>query len=89
MGTDFRKMKAPFVWYDLLHLSEVLSRLPWLKSDRRLGEMIRLIKSKDDNQGLYTPESVWMSWKGWDFGQKKMPSPWMTFLIMRILKRME
>lgn len=26
MGTDFRKVKAPLVWYDILHVADVLSR---------------------------------------------------------------
>jgi hypothetical protein len=28
MGTDFTKLKAPLVWYDLLHVLDVLSRFP-------------------------------------------------------------
>ena len=36
MGTDFRKLKAPFVWYDLLHVLDVLSQFSWLKGDPRL-----------------------------------------------------
>ena len=26
MGTDFRKVKAPLVWYDILHVADVLCR---------------------------------------------------------------
>ncbi|MDQ1281587.1 MAG: hypothetical protein QG670_2852, partial [Thermoproteota archaeon] len=29
MGTDFRKLKAPFIWYDLLHVVDVLSHFTW------------------------------------------------------------
>ena len=25
MGTDFRKLKVPYIWYDLLHVADVLS----------------------------------------------------------------
>lgn len=28
-----------------------------------------------------------MTYKGWDFGQKREPSAWITFLMQRILKR--
>ena len=28
MGTDFRKLKAPGLWYDILHVADVLSRFP-------------------------------------------------------------
>jgi hypothetical protein len=89
MGTDFRKIKAPFVWYDILHVLEVLSQFDWLKSDPRLLEMVELVKSKTTDEGKFTPESVWMAWKDWDFGQKKEPSRWLTFLILRTLKRIE
>ena len=87
MGTDFRKLKAPFVWYDILHASDVLSQFSWLFSDIRLLEMIDSIQSKSDTNGTYKPESIWTAWKGWDFAQKKVPSPWLTFLVLRILKR--
>jgi hypothetical protein len=87
MGTDFRKLKAPFVWYDILHVAEVLSHFSWVHDDARFVEMLVLINSKADEQGLYTPESIWTAWKGWDFGQKKLPSQWLTFLIYRINRR--
>ncbi len=89
MGTDFRKLKAPLVWYDLLHILDVLSRFPWLKKDPRLLEMVDLLKSKADRQGCFTVESMSTAWKDWEFGQKKEPSRWLTFLAWRILKRVE
>ena len=33
MGNDFRKLKVPFIWYDLLHVLDVLTRFAWLKDD--------------------------------------------------------
>jgi hypothetical protein len=80
MGTDFRKLKAPLVWYDLLHVLDVLSGFPWLRDDPRLAEMAA---------GRFTPESVWQAWGGWEFGQKKAPSRWLTLLAARILRRIE
>lgn len=88
MGTDFRKLKAPFIWYDILHAADVLSRYPYARSDRRLLDMLNIIHSKADSSGIYTPESVWTAWKGWDFAQKKEPSAWLTFLVLRIDKRL-
>ena len=87
MGTDFRKLKAPFIWYDILHVADVLSQLPWLQGDSRMEDILSTIRSKADENGRYTPESIWMAWKAWDFGQKKLPSPWITFLALRIFKR--
>ena len=37
MGTDFRKLKVPLVWYDLLHVLDVLSSFPWLKGTAPAG----------------------------------------------------
>jgi hypothetical protein len=88
MGTDFRKIKAPFVWYDLLHVLDVLSQFDWLKTDDRLKEMVSVLKSKVGADGKYTPESEWTAWKGWDFAQKKQPSQWLTFLTLRVLKKL-
>lgn len=89
MGTDFRKLKIPFVWYDLLHVLEILTRFPWLRGDERLLEMSELLRSKSDPQGRFSLESVWTAWKDWEFGQKKAPSRWLTLLAWRIIGRME
>ncbi len=89
MGTDFRKLKVPFVWYDLMHVLDILSRFPWLKQDPRMLDMLEILKGKADPQGRYTLESVWTAWKDWEFGQKKQPSRWLTLLAWRILQRME
>ena len=89
MGTDFRKLKVPFVWYDLLHVLDVLTRFKWLSGDPRLQEMVGELKGKMDGDGRFTPESVWTAWKEWEFGQKKVPSRWLTFAAWRILGRVE
>lgn len=86
MGNDFCKLKAPLVWFDILHVVTVLSQLPWLKEDSRLKEMKSIIASKANNDGLFTPESVWMTWKDWGFGQKKTPSAWLTYLAIKALR---
>jgi hypothetical protein len=89
MGTDFRKLKVPFVWYDLMHVLEVLSQFAWLRGDPRLLEMAALLRSKMDAQGRFTNESIWTFWKDWEFGQKRTPSRWLTLLAWRILKQIE
>ena len=89
MGTDFAKLKAPLIWFDVLHLLDILSQFPWLRGDPRLQEMTSIVATKADEYGRFTPESVWTAWKGWDFGQKKEPSRWLTLVVQRALKRME
>jgi len=66
---------------------EVLSHVEHIKSDAHFIEMVSLIKSKQDDNGLFTPEAVFQKFKGWDFGQKKIPSPYLTYLCHRILER--
>jgi hypothetical protein len=34
--------------------------------------------------GRFTATSMYHSWKGWSFADKKNPSPWLTFLAQRI-----
>ena len=87
MGTDFRKLKAPFVWYDLLHVADVLSQFPWLATDARLLDMMDALRQKADSSGRFTSESMWTPWKAWEFGQKKEPSRWVTMLAWRALGR--
>lgn len=89
MGTDFSKIKAPLVWYDLLHVMDVLSNYTDYRNDPRLLSMVDILKSKAGADGWYTPESVWTAWKDWEFAQKKAPSYWVTFLATRIVKKID
>jgi hypothetical protein len=88
VGSDFRKLKYPFVWYDILHVMDVLSRFPFLHADPRFGEMLAALTAQSGPDGRYTATSMYQAWKGWSFADKKAPSPWLTFLVMRIQKRL-
>jgi hypothetical protein len=88
MGTDFAKLKMPLIWYDILHILEVLTQFPNLWDDKRLLEMVNIVKAKSDGEGRFTAESVWKSWPGWEFGQRKEPSFLVTFEVYRIMKRL-
>jgi hypothetical protein len=87
MGTDFTKLKAPLVWYDLLHVLDVLSQFPRVFRDARFDSMVRLLTSYADKNGRFTAQSVWKPWSTWEFGQKTGPSRWVTLVAMRVLKR--
>ena len=89
MGTDFSKLKTPMIWYDLLHVTDVLTEIDWIRKDKRLIEILDILHSKADSNGFFTAESVWRAWKDWDFGQKNEPSSWITFQAYKILKKME
>ena len=86
IGTDFRKLKYPFVWYDILHVVDVLSRFPFVHADPRFREMMKTITAQADDNGRYTANSMYRAWKGWSFADKKNPSPWLTFLALRVQK---
>lgn len=88
IGTDFRKLKYPFVWYDILHVVEVLSHLDYVRQDSRFKDMVTEITIQADNKGRFTASSMYRAWKGWSFADKKTPSPWLTFLVLRMLKRL-
>jgi len=87
MGTDFRKLKAPAMWYDIVSVADCLSMYDFVIADSRFCEMIALIRGKQDAEGMFVPESVYQKFKGWDFGQKKAVSPYLSYLCIRLLKR--
>lgn len=89
MGTDFCKLKAPLIWYDILHVLDVLSQFPGVSQDFRFQDMLKTAVDKMTPDGTFIPESIYNPYKEWDFGQKKNPSRWITFLIYRILQRAE
>jgi hypothetical protein len=89
MGTDFRKLKAPSIWYDVVSVAEVLSKYEFIRNDPRFMEMIAHIRAKQGKDGLFTPESVYQKLNGWDFGQKKIASPYLTYLCLRIFERLK
>jgi hypothetical protein len=88
-GTDFCKLKLPFVWHDLMHVLDTLSRLAWLREDPRYLEMVAILNSKMDQQGHSSLELIWTALKDWEFGQKKIPSCWLTLSAWRIIERVE
>lgn len=89
IGTDFRKLKYPFIWYDILHVVDVLSRFEFVHEDVRFREMVTEISLQAESDGRFTAASMYRAWKDWSFADKKKPSPWLTFLVLRILKRLK
>ena len=87
MGIRFSQLKAPFVWYDILHVLDVLTQFSFIQGDARLVEMINVVGEKADSDLRFTVESVLNGWEEWEFGQERDPSRWLTFLVHRIYKR--
>ena len=67
--------------------ADVLSRFPYVRADARFRAMVQAITAQTDAQGRYTAGSMYQAWKGWSFADKKHPSPWLAFLVLRICQR--
>lgn len=73
------------------HIPWLLEGLPWVQYCTRLDRLHKtaswpapVVKCHNDA----TTMPVWMAWKEWDFGQKRIPSPWLTLLAQRVILRM-
>lgn len=88
MGSTFAKLQCPFVQHQLLKTVDTLSVFPSAMEDERYREMLAAITEKQSPQGLFTPEGVNKPYAEFDFGQKKEPSPWITFLVARAHHRL-
>ena len=84
IGTTFQRLKYPHVWYDILHVLDVLSGIPYALEDPRLSEMLDVVNGKQLADCSFRPESVWRAYSDWSFGQKKVSSPWMTYKVAHI-----
>jgi len=87
IGTDWEKLKYPFIDYKILKFLDVLSQFEYAKKRLQEAEMVNLLLSKQDYKGRFTPESIVKVWSDFDFGQKEKPSRWITLLALRIVKR--
>jgi hypothetical protein len=89
IGSTFMKLAYPFVGYALLKAVDALSAVPEVRMDERLLEMLYAVLAKRDADGMLRAETIAAVWNGWDFGQKKMPSPWITAVAYRAAARMD
>jgi hypothetical protein len=86
IGTGWEKLKYPFTDYKILKFLDVLSIFEHAKPKLQKSEIVRLLLSKRDSEGEFTPESIVKFWSDFDFGQKEKPSRWITLLASRTLK---
>ena len=87
MGSTWEKVQYPFVQYQLLKTLDTLSTAPAALGDARFGHMLDLLESKRGADGTWTADGITKPWVAFDFGQKKAPSGWITFLALRTLQR--
>lgn len=89
MGTHFRRLKYPLIWYDILDVCHTLSYFPHAHHHAVYQEMMALILEKQQPSGGFIPESVFLNFKDWDFGQKKVESPMLTWKVYEMLKTLD
>ncbi len=88
IGQGWEKLKYPFTDYRILKYLDVLSQLECVRNDPRMIPILNLLFAKKDEKGCFYAESVHKIWSDFDFGQKKLPSRWITFMVYWIAKRM-
>jgi hypothetical protein len=88
IGEGWDKLKYPFTDYRILKYLDILTRFEFAKKDSRIKVMIDLLFSKRDVNGRFYAESVHKVWSRFDFGQKNLPSRWITLIVYHILKRL-
>lgn len=89
MGTTFGRLQYPFVQHQLLKTVDTLSNFPAALGDKRFAEMLEVVTEKHTDEGLFKPEGINKPYAEFDFGQKKVASPWITFLVTRTRQRFE
>jgi hypothetical protein len=87
IGIGWEKLKYPFTDYKILKYLDVLSQLKFVRNDHRMMAIINELITKQDEKGRFRAESVHKVWSDFDFGQKKLPSRWLTLTAYSILRR--
>ncbi len=86
VGRRFMSLQYPAVKYGILRVLDVLSLFPYAVGRQGFQSMLDFVRQKASG-GKYYAEITDDSYAEFDFGQKKEPSRWLTFLIYRIEKR--
>lgn len=86
MGSDFKKLKYPNIWFNIVNVCKVLSKFAYARESRAFQEMLNIIINKQQENGGFIPESIYTAYKDWDFGQKKEGSPSLTYSIWEMFE---
>lgn len=85
----FWSFKYPFVWYNALYMADVISKYPRFMNSELFIELSDWLTTALKIDGKIKPTSMFRIYKEWDFADKKNYSPWMTYIALRILKRLK
>jgi hypothetical protein len=86
MGTTFARLAYPFATYGILAVIDTLSAVPAVQGDARLGSLVEAVAASGGPEG-FRAATASLAWADFDFGQKKAPSPWITALVLRAIRR--
>ncbi|MFX1364931.1 MAG: hypothetical protein ACFFCE_16120 [Promethearchaeota archaeon] len=86
-GKNFRLPRAPFFWYNIGTVLDSIRHYPELVKTQAFRELAAISVLKFNLNGVFIPQSVYLWFKNFSFGQKKVPSPWMTLFLSRIYKK--
>ncbi|MFC1964408.1 hypothetical protein ACFLWG_00145 [Chloroflexota bacterium] len=86
IGRRFMSLEYPAIKYGILRVLDVLSLFPSVTKKPGFKTMLNFVQEKSTD-GRYFAETTSDAYKDFDFGQKKEPSRWITFLISRVEKR--
>ncbi len=96
-GYQFKSVKWPNFWYDVLWVLETVGRYPYLwrgdsvrEEDRQaLAELAAcLIAYNFDDEGRVTPRRIYRGFERFSFGAKRAPSPFATARALAALARL-
>ena len=48
---------------------------------------MQTVTAQADEDDRYTAGSMYLAWKDWSFADKKIPSSWISLLVLRVVKR--
>jgi hypothetical protein len=88
VGKRFRSLTYPAVKYGILRVLDVLSLFPYAVRSRGFKNMLDFVKAKAKD-GRYFAEPADMTYTDFDFSKTAGPSRWITFLVGRMVKRVE
>lgn len=97
-GYQFKTVKWPNFWYDVLQVLDAVSLYPDLwrgtgadPADRRAAvELLAcLVRYNFGAGGTVTPRSCYRGFEQFSFGQKKVPSPFATARCLQVIMRLE
>lgn len=85
-GKNFRLPRAPFFWYDIGSVLDSCRHYPKLIKTQAFRELIAVSLLEFPSNGQFIPKTIYRYFENYSFGQKKKPSPWLTFFLSRIYK---